>query len=114
MSTSRLRSYINHFGNFISVLFVAAPSTINGISQIVYDNITEYPSTINVLKRFNLYPELIIGVWYRWFQSFTNAAKIKTQTCWKVSYLRFSLQEHIEGSTTTDRKQTDRQVANYP
>ena len=68
-----------------NVFFFAAPSTINGVSQIVYDNITEYPSTINVLKRFNLYPELIIGIGYRWFEAFTKAAKIKTQTCWKVS-----------------------------
>jgi len=32
-----------------------------------------------------LYPELIIGIGYRWFDAFTKAAKIKTQTCWKVS-----------------------------
>ncbi|XP_076806405.1 protein C-mannosyl-transferase DPY19L1-like [Clavelina lepadiformis] len=64
---------------------VEAPSTLNGIGQIVRDNITEYPSTINVLKRFNLYPELIIGAIYRAFRSFTEAAKIKTQTCWKIN-----------------------------
>lgn len=70
-------------------ILYAAPTAINGISQIVFDNITEYPSTINVLKRFNLYPELIIGMSYRWFDAFANAAKIKTQTCWKVSITFF-------------------------
>jgi len=66
-----------------------APSTINGISQIVFDNITEFPTTINVLKRFNLYPELVIGITYRMFDSFTKASKIKTMTCWKVRFIVF-------------------------
>ena len=77
--------YMQFNGTRLKLMFILAPSTINGVSQIVYDNITEFPSTINVLKRFNLYPELIIGIGYRLFESFTNAAKIKTQTCWKVS-----------------------------
>uniref|UniRef100_H2ZHL2 C-mannosyltransferase DPY19L1 n=1 Tax=Ciona savignyi TaxID=51511 RepID=H2ZHL2_CIOSA len=64
---------------------VEAPSAFNGMKQIVYDNITEYPSTINVLKRFNLYPELVIGTVYRAFDSFTKACKIKTMTCWKIN-----------------------------
>ncbi|XP_002131981.2 protein C-mannosyl-transferase DPY19L1 [Ciona intestinalis] len=64
---------------------IEAPSAFNGMQQIVYDNITEYPSTINVLKRFNLYPELIIGTVYRAFDSFTKACKIKTMTCWKIN-----------------------------
>nr|CAB3239890.1 probable C-mannosyltransferase DPY19L1 [Phallusia mammillata] len=64
---------------------IEAPTAFNGFSQIVYDNITEYPTTINVLKRFNLYPELVIGLTYRMFDSFTKASKIKTMTCWKIN-----------------------------
>ncbi len=37
---------------------VVAPSLTSGLEQIVRDNVTEYPKTINTLRRFNLYPEV--------------------------------------------------------
>jgi len=63
---------------------IEAPSAFNGLQQIMYDNVTEFPSTINVLKRFNLYPELILGVAYRMYDGFAKFADIKTQECWRI------------------------------
>lgn len=37
---------------------VSASTAMEGLHAIMYDNITEFPSTINTLKRFNLYPEV--------------------------------------------------------
>ncbi|KAI6657389.1 hypothetical protein LOD99_137 [Oopsacas minuta] len=42
-----------------------APSLSEGINELLNDNSTEYPSTINTLQRFNLYPEVILGVIFR-------------------------------------------------
>lgn len=36
-----------------------APSILSGLHDIVRCNITEYPTKVNVLRRFNLYPEVI-------------------------------------------------------
>ena len=36
-----------------------------GFNKILNDEKTEYPSTINVLKRFNLWPEMMVGTFYR-------------------------------------------------
>lgn len=74
--------------NYFAITSIfSAESLVDGIYGIVYDNITEYPSTINVLKRFNLYPELIIGSAYRLFDSFTKANKISTKECWQVKFI---------------------------
>ena len=67
------------------LLFTLAPSAINGLQQIMYDNVTEYPTTINVLKRFNLWPELVVGVAYRTFTSVAKTFDVKTKECWNVS-----------------------------
>ena len=41
---------------------ITAPTFLTGLSEVMNDNVTEYPSTINVLKRFNLYPEVSLSV----------------------------------------------------
>lgn len=38
---------------------VEADSFTTGIDKLIRDNVTEYPDTINTLKRFNLYPEVM-------------------------------------------------------
>lgn len=64
---------------------VQAPTVVDGVTMVIKDNITEFPTVINTLKRFNLYPELILGVGYRIFDSFTKAYKIKTMDCWTIN-----------------------------
>ena len=45
------------------------------------NNLTEFPLTINTLKRFNLYPELAAGLLYRGLDSMG----LLTQQCWTVN-----------------------------
>ncbi|XP_012263120.2 probable C-mannosyltransferase DPY19L1 isoform X2 [Athalia rosae] len=52
-----------------------------GLYKIKHDNLTEYPSTINALKKFNLFPEVAIGFLYhnlKWL------GMIPTRLCWQV------------------------------
>ena len=41
--------------------------------------------TINVLKRFNLYPEFIVGSIKRVFDKVTSDLQIRTQQCWQIN-----------------------------
>uniref|UniRef100_A0A4W3J210 Dpy-19-like 1, like (H. sapiens) n=1 Tax=Callorhinchus milii TaxID=7868 RepID=A0A4W3J210_CALMI len=49
------------------------------------DRLTEYPLVINTLKRFNLYPEVVLASWYRSFISITDAFGISIKMCWSVN-----------------------------
>lgn len=56
-------------------------SLLNSIDEtILRDNRTEYPLTINSLKRFNLYPEIVLAVFYR----VMNAWGLLDKNCWNV------------------------------
>ncbi|KAL4232819.1 hypothetical protein ACF0H5_007505 [Mactra antiquata] len=46
---------------------VNAPSITQGLYEITHDNLTEHPSTINVLERMNIYQEIILSILYRIF-----------------------------------------------
>jgi hypothetical protein len=39
--------------------------TFTGLRSLVYDNITEHPSTINTLARMNVYQEVFLAFIYR-------------------------------------------------
>ena len=44
---------------------IEAPDVLDGLRGLYANNLTEYPKTINVLQRFNVYPELLLGIMYR-------------------------------------------------
>ena len=48
---------------------VEAPSFLEGWDLLVNDSGTEYPSHINTLQRFNVYPEVVLGGMFRMFRS---------------------------------------------
>ena len=58
-----------------------AESSLEGLKNLYANNITEYPDTINVLERFNLYPELFLGLTYRFLDRHQWISKV----CWTVN-----------------------------
>ena len=62
-------------------MLVTADSVGEGVQQLYRNNLTEFPLTINTLKRFNLYPELAAGLLYRGLDSMG----LLTQQCWTVN-----------------------------
>lgn len=44
---------------------VRAPSSIQAVEALVHDRRSEHPDVINALERFNVYPELALGLLYR-------------------------------------------------
>ncbi|KAL8428034.1 hypothetical protein Efla_006940 [Eimeria flavescens] len=44
---------------------VRAPSWLQALQSLLYDRRSEHPDTINALERFNIYPELLLGLVYR-------------------------------------------------
>ncbi|XP_077158892.1 protein C-mannosyl-transferase DPY19L1 [Paroedura picta] len=64
---------------------IEAPSFSEGLFMIMNDRITEYPLVINTLKRFNLYPEVVLAFWYRMYTGMMNVTGISTKSCWIVN-----------------------------
>uniref|UniRef100_A0A667XTY3 Dpy-19-like 1, like (H. sapiens) n=1 Tax=Myripristis murdjan TaxID=586833 RepID=A0A667XTY3_9TELE len=64
---------------------IEAPSFLNGLYMVMNDRLTEYPLVINTLKRFNLYPEVVLASWYRTYTATMDYFEIPTKMCWSIN-----------------------------
>ncbi|XP_048117426.1 dpy-19-like 1, like isoform X1 [Alosa alosa] len=64
---------------------IEAPTFLNGLYMIMNDRLTEYPLIINTLKRFNLYPEVLLAFWYRTYTGIMDFFGIPTKMCWSIN-----------------------------
>ncbi|MCL4122678.1 UNVERIFIED_CONTAM: hypothetical protein GTU68_044820 [Idotea baltica] len=71
----RVRTEMDFYYSFFKTI-VESDSFFSGLNNLIYDNRTEYPNTINALQRFNLYPEVILGGSFRFFASFCSSLNI--------------------------------------
>uniref|UniRef100_A0A4W3J8X7 Dpy-19-like 1, like (H. sapiens) n=1 Tax=Callorhinchus milii TaxID=7868 RepID=A0A4W3J8X7_CALMI len=78
------RTEMGLYYSFFKII-IEAPSFTEGLRKIMNDRLTEYPLVINTLKRFNLYPEVVLASWYRSFISITDAFGISIKMCWSVN-----------------------------
>ncbi|MCJ8745354.1 hypothetical protein PDJAM_G00129370 [Pangasius djambal] len=72
--------YYSYFKSIIE-----APSFLSGLGLIMNDRLTEYPLVINTLKRFNLYPEVVLASWYRVYSTTMEFFRIPTKMCWTIN-----------------------------
>ncbi|XP_017284104.1 dpy-19-like 1, like isoform X2 [Kryptolebias marmoratus] len=64
---------------------IEAPSFLDGLHMIMNDRLTEHPLVINTLKRFNLYPEVVLASWYRMYTGVMSYFGIPTKMCWSIN-----------------------------
>ncbi|XP_076006350.1 protein C-mannosyl-transferase DPY19L1-like [Genypterus blacodes] len=64
---------------------IEAPSFLDGLHMIMNDRLTEHPLVINTLKRFNLYPEVVLASWYRMYTGTMSYFGIPTKMCWSIN-----------------------------
>ncbi|XP_034554591.1 dpy-19-like 1, like [Notolabrus celidotus] len=64
---------------------IEAPSFLDGLNKVMNDRLTEYPLVINTLKRFNLYPEVVLASWYRMYTGVMGYLGIPTKMCWTIN-----------------------------
>ncbi|XP_008289498.1 dpy-19-like 1, like [Stegastes partitus] len=64
---------------------IEAPSFLGGLHMVMNDRLTEYPLVINTLKRFNLYPEVVLASWYRMYTGVMGYFGIPTKMCWSIN-----------------------------
>lgn len=61
-------------------------SVLDSLRTLLNDNLTEFPQTINAVKKFNIYPEVVIGLNYRLFTNLLTALGFRPlKECFLVS-----------------------------
>uniref|UniRef100_A0A2H1VG96 SFRICE_004681 n=1 Tax=Spodoptera frugiperda TaxID=7108 RepID=A0A2H1VG96_SPOFR len=68
-----LRTEMGFYYSYYKTMVEEKPF-IAGISKLMYDRLVEYPKDVNAFNRFNIYPEVIIGALYRYFEPYLNTS----------------------------------------
>ncbi|XP_075239095.1 protein C-mannosyl-transferase DPY19L1-like isoform X2 [Convolutriloba macropyga] len=65
---------------------VHASTLREGVESMTHDNLTEYPTTINALQRFNLLPEILTGVAYKIYLKWCDLATCPfNHVCYRIN-----------------------------
>lgn len=75
------RTEMGLYYSYFKDVATESSSFYEAFRSIIFDNRTEAPTTINVLERFNLYPEVFLAFFYRIFNSLGQLSK----TCYQVN-----------------------------
>ncbi|GAB0092260.1 C-mannosyltransferase dpy-19 homolog [Sergentomyia squamirostris] len=59
-----------------------AKSFARGLETLINDNLTEYPSTINSIHKFHIYPEILAAFLYKQYKNVTMYTGITSKVCW--------------------------------
>ncbi|KAJ1199893.1 hypothetical protein NDU88_003725 [Pleurodeles waltl] len=78
------RTEMGFYYSFFKTI-IEAPSFVIGVRSIIEDSSTEYPLVINSLKRFNVYPEVVLAFIFRIYRWFGDLTGFQTKTCWTVN-----------------------------
>nr|CAD7423811.1 unnamed protein product [Timema monikensis] len=60
---------------------VEARTFYEGLVHLTTDNSTEYPTVINVIGRFNVYPEIVVALVYRILVEYIG---LSSKICWQI------------------------------
>jgi C-mannosyltransferase DPY19L len=59
-----------------------------GMERILRDNLTEYPRTINPIKKYHIYPEILTAFLYTNFMNLSNFLNLSKELCWAIQNRR--------------------------